>query len=178
MRDVGVLENSFVILTSDHGELFERGIRGHVTPVLYQPVINVPLIISKPGQIAREDIYTNVSNVDILPTMLYATGQKVPNWCEGDVLPTFGRNGLEGREVYAVEAKSNPKFAPLTRGTVAMVKDENKFIYYLNPEETGVEFELYNLQDDPEERVDLSVSNQSTVSKLKNILISKLEELD
>ena len=46
-----------------------------------------------------------------------------------------------------------------------------------NPEETGFEFELYNLKDDPEERIDLSVSNQAIASELKNILISKLEEV-
>jgi arylsulfatase A-like enzyme len=177
MLRAGVLDDTYVILTSDHGELFERGIRGHVTPVLFQPVINVPLIISKPGHIAREDVFTPVSNIDILPTMLHATGQQIPNWCEGDILPTFGKDSSYGKEVYAIEAKSNPKFSPLTKGTVAMVKDEYKFIYYLNNEETGIEFELYNLQNDPEERVDLSVSNQALAAELKNILISKLQDV-
>ena len=45
----GVLENTYLILTSDHGEMFERGILGHMTPSLHQPVINIPLVIFPPG---------------------------------------------------------------------------------------------------------------------------------
>jgi arylsulfatase A-like enzyme len=178
MLNTGVLDNTYVILTSDHGELFERGIRGHVTPVLYQPVINVPLIISKPGQVSREDIFTPVSNIDILPTMLHATGQQIPDWCEGEVLPAFGKEDTDGRQVYAVEAKRNPKFAPLTKGTVALIADEYKLHHYLNSKQSGVEFELYDLKNDPEERSDLSMTNKSVAEDLKGILIKKLNEVN
>ena len=43
-----MLEHTCLVVTSDHGELFERGIRGHVTPVMYEPVIHIPLLISRP----------------------------------------------------------------------------------------------------------------------------------
>jgi arylsulfatase A-like enzyme len=178
MLSTGVLENTYVILTSDHGELFERGIRGHITPVLYQPVINVPMIISKPGQVVREDIFAPVSNIDILPTMLHATGQQIPEWCEGEVLPSFGKDNTAGRAVYAVEAKSNPKFAPLTKGTVAMMTDEYKVIHYLNSRESGVDFEIYDLNSDPEERTDLATKKNTTAEDLKGVLINKLQEVN
>ena len=53
----GILDNCYFIITSDHGELFERGIHGHWTPLLYQDVINIPLLISVPGQKERKDYY-------------------------------------------------------------------------------------------------------------------------
>ena len=65
-----MLDDTYVIVTSDHGEMFERGIRGHVTPTLYEPVIRVPLLIAKPGQREREDVYAPTSCVDLLPTLL------------------------------------------------------------------------------------------------------------
>src|SRR3972149_5008494 len=55
LRRTGILDNTCFILTSDHGQLFEREIHGHVTATLYEPLVHVPLIISKPGQRVRED---------------------------------------------------------------------------------------------------------------------------
>jgi arylsulfatase A-like enzyme len=48
LRDSGLLERSYVIITSDHGEIFERGEMGHFTPLMYDPVMHSPLIISTP----------------------------------------------------------------------------------------------------------------------------------
>ncbi len=53
----GVFENSYVIITADHGEMLERGDVAHTTPLLYEPVVNIPLLISAPGQKTRQDIY-------------------------------------------------------------------------------------------------------------------------
>ena len=80
--------------------------------------------------------------------------------------------------VYAVEAKSNPKYAPLTKGTVAMVTDEYKIIHYLSSKESGVDFETYDLKNDPEERKDLSMTNNSMAEDLKGILLNKIEEVN
>jgi len=42
LEDSGILENNYVIITSDHGELFERGEVGHFTPLIYSPVMPIP----------------------------------------------------------------------------------------------------------------------------------------
>ena len=57
LEENGFLENTWIVLTSDHGEMFERGIEGHRTPVLYEPVVRVPLLIFEPGRESRTDIY-------------------------------------------------------------------------------------------------------------------------
>ena len=93
----GVLEKAWVVLTSDHGEMFERGIQGHVTPVLYEPVIRVPLMIFEPGQKSRRDIHANTSAVDVLPTLLHVTGQEPADWSEGTVLPPFASTEIDPR---------------------------------------------------------------------------------
>jgi hypothetical protein len=48
--------------------MFERGDSGHVTPLLYDSVIHVPLLISAPQRRERRDFHTRTSNVDLLPT--------------------------------------------------------------------------------------------------------------
>jgi hypothetical protein len=75
----GILENSYIIITSDHGESFERGEFGHGTALLYDPVIHIPLLISSPGQKERLDVFSPTSSVDILPTLLSIGGQKIPD---------------------------------------------------------------------------------------------------
>ncbi len=50
LESSGLLEKSIVVLTSDHGEVFERGEIGHNTFVFSSPVVQVPLLISLPGQ--------------------------------------------------------------------------------------------------------------------------------
>ncbi|NLX96364.1 MAG: sulfatase [Rhodopirellula sp.] len=47
----GILENTLVILTSDHGEHFgEHGLQGHGNS-LYRPLLHVPLVIRLPGDV-------------------------------------------------------------------------------------------------------------------------------
>lgn len=175
MLQSGALDNTVLVLTSDHGEMFERGIRGHVTSSLYQPVVRVPLIISIPGQDQRKDIYVPTSNVDILPTLLHLSGRKSPEWTEGDVLPPFETGvDFKEREVYSVEAKSNPKLAPLRTASVAMVRGNHKLLHYTGYSGDVPEYELFDLANDPGELNDLSQSSPGIFEELKMSMQNKL----
>lgn len=175
----GLLDNTYFVITSDHGELFERGIRGHVTPTLYEPLLHVPLLISKPGQRQRVDVHTRTSCVDLLPTMLQVTGQPVPHWCEGEILPTFGDREPDGeRSLFALEAKSNPKQGPLTKATMMVSKDRYKLTRYLGYKDGEDKYELYDLENDPEELVNLYASRKPEAADLQNELREKLQEVN
>ena len=170
----GVLENTTIILTSDHGELFERGIRGHVTLTLYEGLNHLPLLIHKAGQQSREDVFQRTSAADILPTLMQMTGQPIPDWVEGAVLPTFGgAEAEEDRFVYAVEAKSNPKHAALTEATVAMYQENMKLIRYFGYTDED-KYEMYNLDDDPEELNNIYESEAGVASDLTTALKDKI----
>ena len=105
LESSGLLERSVLILTSDHGEAFERGVVGHSTPLVLEPGINIPLVISMPGNKERQDIHTLTSTVDLLPTLASLSGQSVPEWSEGSVLPAIGPTASTDRSVFVVEAK-------------------------------------------------------------------------
>lgn len=175
LQAAGVFENSYVIVTSDHGEMFERGEKNHETPLLFDPVIHIPLMISAPGQQKREDVYSPTNSVDLLPTLLGMTGNPIPAWCEGKLLPGFGGQGDDSRPTFSVEAKRNPAFSPIRIGTVAMRKGKYKMIYYTGYDKDD-SFELYDLENDVEELTDLYPSQPAIASLMREELLAKLAD--
>jgi arylsulfatase A-like enzyme len=155
LESTGILENSYVVLTADHGESFERGTLGHTTPLLFQPLVHVPLVISTPGQRERLDVFSPTNSVDLLPTLAFITHQDVPDWCEGQPLP--GMNGLTDaapRSSFTIEAKGNSAFMPMSRFTMTIRQDNYKLIHYKDGKEYDF-YELYDLESDSEELTNL-----------------------
>ena len=175
LEELGIRDNSYIILTADHGEMFERGVRGHSTPLLYGPVIHIPLLISTPGQSGRVDVHTNTSSVDVLPTLLHLAGQNIPDWCDGELLPELGGIDDPQRSIFSVEAKLNSAFAPLRTVSVAMHKGDYKITLYRGYTSEDI-FEVYNLQSDPEEMDDLVLKNDPVVDGLRDELLLRLDE--
>jgi arylsulfatase A-like enzyme len=179
LEELGMMENTYVIFTSDHGESLERGVWKHINQLLYEPLIHIPLLIHKPGQTTREDIYTPTSAVDILPTICQITGQPIPEWVEGEVLPGFRTDPVNPqRSIFCVEAKENNKFSPLTIATIALIKWPYKLIHYFGYEQLPYHFELYNLKEDPEELDDLYPAAPSYAAELENELLAKLDQVN
>jgi arylsulfatase A-like enzyme len=174
----GLLDKTCLIFTSDHGEMFERGIWGHGTRTLYEPIVRVPLLVSRPGQAERQEIHTPTSNVDLLPTLLHLMGQPIPEWCEGQILPTFAEPPANSeRSIYVMEAKQNAQRAPLKIGTFALVKWPYKLIHYRGYEDyKGERDELYNLADDPEELDNRHEAENSVAREMEQELDEKLAE--
>jgi len=178
LEAAGVLDNSYLIITSDHGELLERGCKGHDTPLLYDPIIHIPLLIHAPGQTTRRNIHTPVNSVDILSTILHLAGKSIPDWCEGEILPGFGGQDDHERSTFSVEAKLNPAFAPLQTATIAMRNGPYKLIYskgYFGGEDS---YELYNHEDDLDELHNLYDSEKAIAAQMKDELLERLNEAD
>jgi len=178
----GVLKDTWFVFTSDHGEMFERGVFGHRTPVLYQPVIQIPLVILEPGQNERRDVYTSTSAVDVLPTLMKITGQEIPDWTEGEVLPPFSDAAPRAdRSIYALEATESKTMEPLNPASVMLVKGKYKLTYYFGyPQlkKMGPIFELYDLESDPDELYNIFDPNSEVSRDLQNELLEKLREVD
>ena len=171
----GVLANSYLILTSDHGELFERGFAGHGFYFMYEGALQVPLLIHSPGQDSRSDVYSPTSNTDILPTLLGIAGRKIPSDLDGVALPSFGGTENQDRPIFSVYAVDNSAFGPLKKTVIAMRKGPYKLIGYLGYKTFDRVFELYNLAVDPEELVDLSNKELKICAELKQEFYFHLE---
>ena len=173
MKESGALANSIVIFTSDHGQLFERGVHGHTTPMLYEGLLHIPLLIHLPGQTSRLDVETPTSAADILPTLAHLLGGSLSGPAEGRVLPPFASR--EERPIFAVEAKESSKWGHLRRASFAMRLGEYKLIHYRGYPEAPDTWELYNLENDPEELENIFTSDPQAAT-LQNILLQRLEE--
>jgi len=85
LREQGVLEDTVIAVTADHGEdlgehelWFSHGWR------LYDPSLHVPLVIAAPGRLpAGLRVPDPVQSVDLLPTLLELLGVAVPASAQG-----------------------------------------------------------------------------------------------
>ncbi len=90
----GVLENTLVVLTSDHGEeFFEHGAWGHGHS-LHRELLQVPMILAWPGHLPEgARIPEQVRSVDLMPTLLVLAGLDLPDGMEGRALPLHEGTG-------------------------------------------------------------------------------------
>jgi len=86
LEERGLLENTLVTITADHGEeFFEHGGKGH-QETLYEEVVRVPLIVLWPGRFEGGRVVADqVGLVDLMPTLARLAG-------DTEDLPVQGRS--------------------------------------------------------------------------------------
>src|SRR5690606_21468749 len=94
LEQSGLADDTFVVLTSDHGEMLgERGLWWK--SALLDHSARVPMIFSFPGRLPEKERRSGVvSNIDLPPTMCEIAGIPVPDFFEGESLVAL----LEGEE--------------------------------------------------------------------------------
>ncbi|MGD8276775.1 MAG: sulfatase [Gemmatimonadota bacterium] len=150
----GVLSNTVVIVTSDHGELFgEHGRFAHGQH-LYRPLIEVPLIVAGPGVATGEDVDRVVSLRDLAATILDLSDRDAAglpgtslaalwNGARSDASPALAEVNPAPNQVDRRFTASSP-MRSLTRG-------DYLYIGWAEGRER-----LFDLAADPEEHVDLA----------------------
>ncbi len=158
LEQKGLLDKTIIILTADHGEEFRDhgGIRH--TDTLYDELIKVPLLIKIPG-IKPARIKTAVALSDIVPTLFSLIELQIPGKVSGKII-RFGRGG--------VKAKERAIFAEANQGVRkrCVIKDSYKLILDLSDKKR----ELYNLAEDPKERVNLADISKGKADELARLI--------
>jgi arylsulfatase A-like enzyme len=164
LKEKGLFDNSILIVSADHGEMFERGYYGHGGPYLYQPLIHVPLIMHLPGQTQGQRIGANVSLVDIPPTLLDLVGVKPPDWIDGKSFKrNLSDNGADTGTKFSMNLGYTNCPASIKTNSIAAIKGDYKLIKYLQ----WNRYELYNLATDPREQENLIHSKPKIFPSLK-----------
>ncbi len=90
LRARHLLDNTIVVVTSDHGELFgEHGVAGHGTSV-YREAVEVPLVIHAPGRVPTGRVVEEAVTLRDLPaTLLDLADQPDPLRLPGTSLSRF-----------------------------------------------------------------------------------------
>ena len=175
----GVLENTIVIITSDHGELFgEHGLWEHHNS-LYKPVIHVPLIVWRPGSVPQNvRIDTPVSNVAIPATILDMLGEPGQDLFPGPSLAELWRGPSSAAlfpDPIAEMAEStwvNPNHLSIKGDMVSVISSDWQYIEH---EYNGVE--LYNLKEDPDQLNNVVDENPTVLDQLKNYYLDAIAKL-
>lgn len=166
LREKGVFDNSLIIVTADHGEVFgERSLLEHgVSP--YQDQVHVPLVVKYPGQKTRADVQVNVSLVDLFPTVLDVIGAPVPRRLAGITLRKS--TALAERPVYAESYALWQKW-----GVEERFIDVERAVFLGSMKmilTTAGRRELYDLAVDPNEKQDIKDLKQAQAAELERLL--------
>jgi len=168
---MGVSENTYFIYISDHGfHLGEKNHWGKTT--LYEPSLKAPLIISKKGMKNSGALCAAlVEYVDIMPTLLELAGIELPEHLEGvSTVPLL--NNPESAFKKAVFSQQERDAIGRRKG-YSVRNDQYRYTEWHN-HVTGeiIAIELYDLQSDPLETVNLArdTANQEIVKRMADIL--------
>jgi arylsulfatase A-like enzyme len=77
-RRAGALDHTWVIVTSDHGELFGEQGRTYHSAGTHHNLLHVPLIVRPPGGVASRTVDAPVQPVDIFATLAGIAGVDLP----------------------------------------------------------------------------------------------------
>ena len=141
--------NTAILLSSDHG-FFLGEHHFYDKRLMYEPSIRIPMMLRYPGKVkpgATSD--EMVLNLDMAPTLLEIAGLPVPADMQGkSIVPLAeGKPNLQWRKDWLYEFYEYPGFENV-RPCRGVRTDRYKLIhFFLQPEE----WELYDLQSDPDE---------------------------
>jgi arylsulfatase A-like enzyme len=169
------LDDSIVAIAADHGEMFEKGIIGHGGNALYDPMIHIPLLIRTPRQTARQFIEAPAEQIDIMPTLLDLAGVPLRFEVEGRSLLSAMRGDTTVHPVASMWFERESAFAPLKRGSIALIDWPWKIIFDLEP---GGRTELYDLANDPDERIDHATRDASRAQALRERAMMMLKSAE
>lgn len=167
----GRLERALVIVTADHGESFERNFIGHAGPLLHEAVIRIPLVVKLPGQTLGRVVEQAVSQADLAATLLDLTGAPPLRRTDGRSLRALLEGAaLAPQPVFSMSMERQSRFRPLHTGHYAVIDGPYKLIWNLG--ENTVE--LYDVQTDARERVNLATQRPDLATRLQALLRERL----
>ncbi|RLE25752.1 MAG: hypothetical protein DRJ65_07025 [Acidobacteria bacterium] len=177
-RERGLLDNTVVIITSDHGEhLGDHEMMDHKM-TLYDALLHVPLVIRYPPAVHQGSrVSAPVQLIDIFPTILDLCGIDEDQPEDSRLLPPSPQQAPPPRLSFAefgrptvfleVMLKQYPgvEYSQFDRSLVAVNDGRYKLI-----SGSDGRSELYDLHRDPGERNDIASENPDVVADLTNRL--------
>lgn len=164
----GQLDNTVVVITSDHGESrMEHGEMTHAF-LAYNSALHVPLILKAPnletpGEAAGYRVPETVGTVDIVPTILDLLDLPIPEEIQGrSLVPLMRGESTRERRPYYSESLS-PRLSHGFGELRVLHAESMKYIH-------GPRSELFNIDEDPHERRDLIDGQEQEAKRLEAAL--------
>jgi len=155
----GVLDDTIIVFTSDHGEGFathHEGNLNHLVGFVYEENIRIPLLIRLPGMDRGVDDPRLGSNVDLAPTLFGLLGRKAPS-------------SWQGRDLLSRRFESAPVLfmSRQKRQANGLVDGQYKYFFFNDKEEEH----LFDLAADPFEQRDLAEAMPNEAAKYRESVL-------
>jgi choline-sulfatase len=167
LRSSGLLEQSILVFTSDHGEaLYEHKLCEH-SDVIYNEVLRVPLIIRGPNfQPATVNQYVRL--IDLMPTLLELIGLPAPAVQGVSLLEAVN----EGRDLH-LTAFSELEMVGRPHALQATLRGRDyKIIHWMEDDRIS----RFDLTADAEEQHDLWGQDGSLDEEWRSLLAAQLDQ--
>lgn len=173
LKNRNLFDNTLIVFTSDHGEMFfDHGAWKHGHS-LFQELIHVPLIFKFPGNQYAGTVVRGMSrHVDVIPTLLDLLGQEPWPQLQGQSLASVMRGEQSDWAGYWALSETSPHGYYITSYI-----DDFKKIIRIREEKGEDHWYLYDLLKDPGETVSIYDQEQSLARKLEKEMDEKLEIL-
>jgi arylsulfatase A-like enzyme len=152
----GIAQDTIVVYTSDNG--FFLGEHGLFDKrLMYEPSIKVPLLVRYPARVpaGKVDNTHMVLNIDVAPTLLELAGLPVPGWMHGkSFAPLLFGASVPWRDAFFYEYYEYPAEHCVRKNRGVRTRRWKLIHFWEQPEE----WELYDLQNDPDEMRNLAAS--------------------
>jgi len=160
-----LLDNTIVVVTSDHGEAFlEHGFFKHSATV-YKEMLHVPLIVHRPGSRGNPVRSEPVSIGDIPPTILDLLGLPVPPEIGGWPLFNDAFASYQERALFAI---TQDGLTP-ARG-LSIRRGDWKLVYDSVRAGEGFQVSLFNVVKDPNELQPIAGETERAAALLQELL--------
>ncbi len=168
LEDLGVYDETVVILLSDHGEgLMDHGEMDHLI-FIYREVIQVPLIVKLPGgERGGERVASGAQLSDVAPTVYSIAGLPSPDGLAGLDLLELEPESPGGPLRPIVSESVYPRIHFGWSDLASIVEGDLHFIESPDPE-------LYRLAEDPDERTNVIQEERAAARRLR----AALREID
>ena len=151
----GVLDQTVVVFTSDHGYFYGEHGLNEERRLAYEETIRIPMLVRYPPRIQAGSVADQlVLSIDMAPTFVEMAGLPPVSTMQGrPLLPIFAGRAAGWRESFLIEYYSDTVFPRvLNMGYSAVRTNRAKYIEYRDLEGMN---ELYDLDADPYEEHNL-----------------------
>jgi len=180
LEELNLMDDTLIIITSDHGEeFFEHGGLKHGY-TLYNEAIKIPLIFMCPSQLPQNiKIDEIVQSLDIVPTVLDIVDIKKPKIMQGEsLLPLIKKKKPKWRNYALSESPFADVKAIITKKWKYIHHFESKPLHPNLNDKYKKGKELYDLEHDPKERVNLYDKKPEVAKKLYLELLDLIPNLE